>query len=210
MENRAMDQRAGTVGNRKMKLLALLFPLLVVLCGPVRSETYKIDSAHSKITFSVHHLLGTARGEFHKFDGTIDVDREHPERSRVTATIQVASIDTQIAKRDNHLRSADFFNTAKFPEITFRSRSVKSTGEDSGDIAGELTMHGVTRPIMLHVKLLTPKTGGALPSRTRWQVTTDPIHRKDFGLLFSGSTEAVSGIGQDVAPAIEVEAVRAE
>jgi polyisoprenoid-binding protein YceI len=174
------------------------------------AETYRIESGQSKIAFSVRQLLGTTHGEFHKFGGRIDLDREHPERSSVTATIQVASIDTKIAKRDQHLRSEDFFNAGKFPEITFRSRSVKRTGADSGDITGDLTMHGVTRPITLHVKLATPITGDSLPARTRWQITSEPVHRKDFALMFSGTTEAVSGIGQDVVPTIEVEAVRAE
>jgi len=193
-----------------MRYFTLFLAVLVVLLSPVRGETYKFDPARSKIAFQLRHLLGTARGEFHKFSGTINVDREHPERSTVTAIIQVASIDTKIAKRDQHLRSPDFFDAAKFPEITFRSHAVRRTGADSGDITGDLTMHGVTRPITLHVKLASPVTGDALPARTRWQVTTDPIHRKDFNLLFSGSTEAVSGIGQDVMPAIEIEAVRAE
>ena len=193
-----------------MKLVLISVSCLVVIASPVRGETYKFDPTHSKIAFQLRHLLGTARGEFHKFSGTIDFDREHPDRSTVTAIIQVASIDTKIAKRDQHLRSADFFDAAKFPEITFRSRAVKRTGANSGDITGDLTMHGVTRPMTLHVKLASPITCDSLPARTRWQVTTDPIHRKDFNLVFSGSTEAISGIGQEVVPAIEIEAVRAE
>jgi polyisoprenoid-binding protein YceI len=184
--------------------------LVVIAASALRAETYKFDPARSKIAFQLRHLLGSARGEFHKFNGTIDLDREHPERSTVTATIQVASIDTKIAKRDQHLRSAEFFDAAKFPEIIFRSRTVKRTGADSGDITGDLTMHGVSRPITLHVKLASPITGESLPARTHWQITTDPIHRKDFNLVFSGAAEAVSGIGQDVVPTIEIEAVRAE
>ena len=193
-----------------MRHIRFALAVLVVIASPVRGDNYKFDPARSKIAFQLRHLLGSARGEFHKFSGTINVDREHPERSTVTATIQVASIDTKIAKRDQHLRSADFFDAAKFPDITFRSRAVKQTGADSGDINGDLTMHGITRPITLHVKLASPITGDSLPARTRWQVTTDPIHRKDFNLMFSGTTEAVSGISQDVIPAIEIEAVRAE
>src|SRR5438105_6392512 len=193
-----------------MRYITFVLAALVVIASPLRGETYKFDPTHSKIAFQVRHLLGTARGEFHKFTGTIDFDRERPERSTVTAIIPLASIDTKIAKRDQHLLSADFFDAAKFPGITFRSRAVKRTGADSGDITGDLTMHGVTRPITLHVKLMSPITGDSLPTRTRWQVTTDPIHRKDFNLVFSGSTEAISGIGQEVMPAIEIEAVRAE
>ena len=102
---------------------------------------------------------------------------------------------------------------ASYPKDRVRlegESKVYERGADSGDITGDLTMHGVSRAITLHVKLASPITGESLPARTRWQVTTDPIHRKDFNLLFSGGAEAISGISQDVAPAIEIEAVRAE
>jgi polyisoprenoid-binding protein YceI len=184
---------------------SLLALLLAIAPLTARGDSYRIDPARSHIAFSVHHLLGTARGEFHKFSGTIEVDPKEPERSSVNVTIEVASIDTQIKKRDDHLISADFFNASRFPEIIFRSRSVKQTSSSSGDITGDCTMHGVTRPVTLHVKLLTPPDA----ARTRWSVTTDPIHRKDFALMFSGTAEAISGIGQDVSPSIEIEAVRA-
>ncbi|MFL6584000.1 MAG: YceI family protein [Chthoniobacterales bacterium] len=184
---------------------ALLF---FVCLRAAMGQTYKIDPAHSKIAFSVPHLLGTARGEFHKFNGSIVVDREHPERSSVTATIQVASIDTQIPRRDTHLLSADFFDAARFPTITFRSRSVRRSGMDTGDIAGDVTLKGVTRPLTLHVKLVTPVAGDDLPGRTRWVVTSEPIGRKDFNLMFGGTAESISGIGQQVTPAIQIEAAR--
>jgi polyisoprenoid-binding protein YceI len=171
------------------------------------NETYKFDPSGSTIGFSVHQFLGTTHGKFTRFSGKIDVDREHPENSSVTAQIDVRSIDTRIKKRDDHLRSTEFFNVEKFPQITFKSRSVKRTGPQGGDILGDLTMHGVTRPITLHVKLLTPmnETG-----RTRWGVTTEPIRRRDFNLMFAPATEAVSGISQTVGINIEIEAKRAE
>src|SRR5437762_13755922 len=152
-------------------------------------ETYKFDASGSTIGFSVHQFLGTTQGKFTKFNGKIDVDREHPENSSVTAQIDVRSIDTRIKKRDDHLRSPEFFNVEKFPQITFKSRSVKQTGPQSGDIVGDLTMHGVTKPITLHVKLLTPTNE---TSHTRWAVTTDPINRHDFNLMFAPATETVS------------------
>jgi polyisoprenoid-binding protein YceI len=155
----------------------------------------------------VHQFLGTTHGKFTKFNGKIDVDREHPENSSVTAQIDVRSIDTRIKKRDDHLRSAEFFNVEKFPQMTFKSRSVKRTGAQSGDILGDLTMHGVTKPITLHVKLLTPLNE---TSRTRWAVTVDPINRRDFNLMFAPATETVSGISQTVAINIEIAAKRAE
>jgi len=171
------------------------------------NETYKFDSSGSAIGFTVHQFLGTTHGKFTRFSGRIDVDREHPENSSVTAQIDVRSIDTHIKKRDDHLRSPEFFNVEKFPQMTFRSRGVKRTGPQSGDILGDLTMHGVTRPITLHVKLLTPVNE---TSRTRWAVTTEPIARRDFNLMFASAAEAVSGISQTVAINIEIEAKRAQ
>jgi polyisoprenoid-binding protein YceI len=171
------------------------------------NETYRFDPSGSTIGFSVRQFLGTAHGKFTKFNGKIDVDRERPENSSVTTQIDVRSIDTRIKKRDDHLRSAEFFNVEKFPQIAFKSRSVKQTGSQTGDILGDLTIHGVTKPVTLHVKLLTPLNE---TTRTRWAVTVDPITRRDFNLMFASATETVSGISQTVAINIEVEAKRAE
>ena len=170
-------------------------------------ESYKFDPSGSTIGFSVHQFLGTTRGKFANFSGRIEVDREHPENSSVTAQIDVRSIDTRIKKRDDHLRSAEFFNVEKYPQITFKSRKVKQTGSQGGDILGDLTMHGVTKPITLHVKLLTPMNETA---RTRWSVTTDPIMRRDFNLMFAAAAESIFGISQTVTINIEIDAKRAE
>jgi polyisoprenoid-binding protein YceI len=191
-----------------MRAYRFLFVALLLAPLGAPAETYKIDAPHSKIAFSLHQFVSTVRGDFHRFSGTIEVDREHPERSSVTARISVASIDTKIQKRDHHLLSAEFFDAAKFPEISFKSRSVKRTGENSGDILGDFTMHGVTKPITLHVKLAAPPSNETLPGRTRWIVTTDPINRKDFGLMFSSASESFSGISNNVTPTIEIEAVK--
>src|SRR6184192_3937026 len=191
-----------------MKVLRVLLALLLLAPFSAPAETYKIDSAHSQIAFSLHQFVSTVRGDFHRFSGTIEVERDHPERSSVAARISVGSVDTKIQKRDHHLLSPEFFDAAKFPEITFKSRSVKQTGENSGDILGDFTMHGVTRPMTLHVKLATPASGGSLPASTRWTVTTDPINRKDFALTFGNATESISGISNNITPIIEIEAVQ--
>ena len=192
-----------------MRLRSLVATFAIAALSPAASanETYKFDPSGSTISFSVHQFLGTTHGKFTKFNGKIEIDRQRPENSSVTARIDVSSIDTRINKRDDHLRSAEFFNAEKFPQITFKSRTVKRTGPQSGDILGDLTMHGVTRPTTLHVKLLTPIDE---TSRTRWSVTTDPITRRDFNLMFAPAAETVSGISQTVAINIEIEARRAE
>jgi len=192
-----------------MKLPNLVAAVAVAALCPAAfaNQTYRFDPSGSTIGFSVHQFLGTTQGKFTKFNGKIDVNREHPENSSVTAQIDVRSIDTRIKKRDDHLRSAEFFNVDKYPQITFKSRSVKQTGPQSGDILGDLTIHGVTKPITLHVKLLTPLND---TNRTRWAVTVDPITRRDFNLMFAPATETVSGISQTVPINIEIEAKRAE
>jgi polyisoprenoid-binding protein YceI len=191
--------------NRTIRFSCLAFIFAALTQAAVANETFRFEASRSTIGFRVHQFLGTTNGKFRQFSGNIDLDRQHPESSSVSARIAVNSIDTGIKKRDDHLRSPEFFNVPTFPEVTFKSRNVKQTGPQSGDIAGDLTMHGVTKPITLHVKLLTPMTDGA---RTRWEVTTEPIKRRDFGLMFGGAAEAVSGISQDVAIKIEIEAVK--
>jgi len=185
--------------------------LTVILCScssiAFANETYKFDQENSKIAFSVHQFLGTTNGKFTKFNGKIEVDREHPENSSVNARIEVRSIDTGIVKRDNHLRSPEFFAVEKYPEITFRSRSVKQTGSQAGDIIGDLTMHGVTKSVTLHVKLLSSPND---TNQTRWSVSTDPLKRSDFNLMFAQAAEAMSGISQSVAVNIEIVATRGQ
>jgi polyisoprenoid-binding protein YceI len=194
----------------KSKGMLLAVALSLIFARSTQAgEIYKIDAAASAIEFRVKQFLGTVKGKFSQFSGTIDLDREHPARSNVAATIQVRSIDTAITKRDEHLRSAEFFNVAKYPEITFQSKSVKQTGTDTGDIVGEFSMHGVKKEITLHVKLLGLKGAGAA-QRSRWHVTAEPIKRSEFGLVFSQTAESVSMIGDTVTVTMEIEAAKAK
>ena len=164
------------------------------------ANTYKIDPVHSRIGFKVKQAFATVTGHFKEYDGTILVDRQHPEKSSVTVTIQVKSIDTGIAKRDAHLCGPGFFNASKFPEITFASRKVKQTAPDEGDVMGDFTMHGVTKPLILHVKLLSKEGEKAM----RWQIATRPFSRREFGTQFGKTLEAVSMISDKVAVDIEI------
>jgi polyisoprenoid-binding protein YceI len=187
-------------------LLALGVFLLVGATSIHANEIFKFDQSHSTIGFKVRHMLGSAKGKFTKFSGTIEIDREHPEKSSVVATIHAGSIDTANAKRDEHLRTADFFNVRQYPEITFKSRQVKQTGPASGEIRGDFTMHGVTRPITLNVQLQGSPESGAKSATTRWRVTTEPLKRSDFG-IGTGATGS-SMIGDEVVVDIQIEAIR--
>ncbi len=172
-------------------------------------DSYKIDPVHSSISFKVRHFFSNVTGSFQKFEGTIHVDSAHPEKSSVTATIQTDSIQTGNDKRDSHLKSGDFFDAAKFPTITFQSKSVKQTGPESGDIVGDLTMHGVTKEITLHAKFLGKGKGMGDRAISGWEVTADPIKRADYGLTWSKTVEGTAVVGDDVQVTIEIEADQA-
>ena len=118
------------------------------------TRTYAIDKTHSEAAFQVRHLISKVRGRFADFDGAIEFDEEQPARSSVTFTIQAASIDTSTPDRDAHLRSEDFFAVDKYPTVTFVSTSVTPRGNDAFEVAGNLTMRGVTRAIVIPVAYL--------------------------------------------------------
>ncbi len=191
----------------------LPFLMVAALGGSVLTvradETYKLDPVHSSIGFKVRHFFSYVNGSFKKFEGTIQVDPDHPEKSSVTATIDATSINTQNEKRDQHLQSEDFFDVAKYPAITFKSKSVKQTGADSGDIVGDLTMHGVTKEITLHAKFLGKGTGSQGKPISGWQVTLDPIKRSEYGLTWSKAVEGTAVVGEEVTISIDIEADKA-
>ena len=185
------------------------FLALATIAAAGTNETFKFDASRSTIAFKVRHMLGTAAGKFTDFSGTIDFDAEHPEHSSVAAVIQAKSIDTGIGRRDEHLRSSEFFNVARFPEIRFKSATLKQTGVASGEVTGELTMHGITRPVRLIVEFLgKTKNAEGLPV-SRWVATTNALKRADYGLVWSPGVERISMIGQDVNVRIEIEAIQA-
>lgn len=193
------------------KYLSLL--VVAALGGSVLTaraeDTYQFDPVHSSISFKVRHFFSYVNGSFKKFEGTIRVDPDHPEKSSVTATIDASSINTQNEKRDEDLRSANFFDVAKYPTITFKSKSVKQTGADSADIIGDLTMHGVTKEITLHAKFLGKGKGMGGKSISGWQVTPEPIKRSEYGLTWSKAVEGTAVVGEEVTVSIDIEAAKA-
>ena len=118
------------------------------------TRTFTIDKAHSEAVFQVRHLITKVRGRFSEFEGRIDFDEERPDNSAVTVTINTASIDTNEPDRDTHLRSADFFDVATYPAITFKSERVRKTGANTFEVVGPLTIRNVSREITLPVTFL--------------------------------------------------------
>jgi polyisoprenoid-binding protein YceI len=171
-------------------------------------ETWKIDGTHSGIHFSVRHMvIAKVRGQFSRWQGTLFVPDGDFRRATVDVTIDAASIDTGVADRDKHLRSADFFDVETYPEIAFKSRQVEDLGGDTLRLVGELTMHGVTREATLEVE-------SAGQAKDPWGNTRagfaarGSVDRKDFGLTWNQALEAGGVlVGEKVEIEIEVEAV---
>jgi polyisoprenoid-binding protein YceI len=171
------------------------------------ARAYTIDKAHSEVTFKVRHLLTRVRGRFSDFSGTVRFDEEQPERSSITLSIDAATVDTNSADRDQHLRSDDFFPVDKYPTITFVSSRITRTNADTYDVSGTLTVRGVAREITLPVAHLgTAKDPwGNLRAGFETEVT---INRKDFGLTWNAALETGGFlVGDDVQIGLSIQAI---
>ena len=165
---------------------------------------YTLDFAHTRVGFWARHaMVSKVRGQFNKFDGSVHLDAENPANSHIELTIQAASIDTRNPDRDAHLRSNDFFAMEEHPEITFRSTHVAKTSDNNYDVTGDLTIHGVTKPVVLKVTLLAFGPGMRGAQLSGWEAETS-IKRTDFGV--NGPPGASAILGDDVAISISVEA----
>ena len=151
-------------------------------------ELYRADTAHSEVSFQVRHLVSKVRGRFADFDGEIRMDRERPENSTVRFTVKAASIDTGVADRDTHLRSADFFDAEQHPEIVFESRAVTPQGEDRYRVDGSLTLRGVTRDLPLEVEFLGFAKDPWGNEKAGFE-TTVTLNRKDFGMVWNAALD---------------------
>jgi polyisoprenoid-binding protein YceI len=173
-------------------------------------STWNIDVAHTGINFAVRHMVvSKVRGRFAKFGGTVRIDEEDLTRSSVEVTIEAASLDTGIADRDTHLRSADFFDVEQFPELRFRSKRLESTGEGRYRVVGDLTIHGVTREIALDAEY-GGRAADPWGNERLGFVAKAAIDRRDFGLKWNQVVEAGSVlVGERVEIEIDLEAVRA-
>jgi polyisoprenoid-binding protein YceI len=190
--------------------IAVLAAVLATAAPALAAETYTFDKGHTTVGFQVRHIVTNVGGRFRDFTGTIQIDRAKPENSSVEFTIQAASIDTSEAKRDEHLRSADFFDTSAHPTITFQSTSVKATAKDSYAVTGNFTMRGVTKQITLPVTLLGEAKDPWGNEKIGFETATT-INRKDYGLNWSKTLDNGGMlVGDEVKVAIAVEANKAK
>jgi polyisoprenoid-binding protein YceI len=188
---------------------------IVTLALPAlgQASTWEIDSAHSSAQFAVRHLMvSTVRGDFRKVSGAVNLDDKDPTKSTVDATIDVTSINTGIEKRDDHLKSPDFFDVAKYPSMTFKSKKIQSAGgEGKYKITGDLTLHGATKEVVLDFEgNLKPVKDPMGKTRVGGMASTK-LNRKDFGLTWNKALETGGVVvGDDVTVTIDLEMTQAE
>jgi polyisoprenoid-binding protein YceI len=164
--------------------------------------TWRVDPAHSRIGFAVKHLvIATARGAFGEFEGTLDLDE-----GRAYGTVKAGSVDTNIDRRDEHLRSSDFFEVAEHPELRFESTEIRPLGEDTFEVEGELTIRGVTKPVVLRAELQGSEPDPWANERIALEVT-GKLDRSDWGMT-NPALASIMRVSDRVALQLDIAAVR--
>ncbi len=194
-----------------MKRLAAAAVALLPALALAQASEWNVDPAHSHASFTVRHMvISNVRGEFGTGGGKVILDDRDVTRSSAQATIETASVDTRVADRDAHLRSPDFFDAAKHPTITFRSTKIEKAGDGKLKVTGDLTIRGVTRPVVLDVAGPTAEIKDPWGKIRRGISATTTINRRDFGLVWGKMVEAGPVVGDEVKIEIESELVRQE
>ena len=170
------------------------------------ADTYQFDKSHTTVGFQIRHVVTNVGGKFQDFSGSIKVDRVKPENSSVEFTIQAASINTNEPKRDEHLKSPDFFDVTNQPTITFKSTSVKPSGKDTYEVAGNLTMRGVTKAVTLPITFLGEGRDPWGNEKMGFELQTT-LNRKDYGIIWNKALDQGGLLlGDEVKVQISVEA----
>jgi polyisoprenoid-binding protein YceI len=195
-----------------MKRIIAAIATIIALSLPAvaPASTWNIDPDHSNVGFKVRHLMvSNVKGSFEKHSGTVDLNDKDITKSKVSVTIDTTSINTNVKKRDDHLRSADFFDVAKFPTMTFVSKKVAKAGKDKLKVTGDLTLHGVTREVVLDVEGPSAESKDPWGNIRKGATATTRINRKDFGLLWNAALETGGvAVGDEVVITLEIEMIK--
>jgi polyisoprenoid-binding protein YceI len=191
----------------KTILQTLALSLLLPALAAAEPATYKVDTSHSGVRFTIRHFVSNVPGNFRDFDGVIKYDKQNPAASSVELTVKAASINTENNDRDEHLRGADFFDVAKFPTLTFTSTKVTAKDANNLEVTGNLTLHGVTKQVTIPVEVLgSVKTPNGEKAGFETNFT---INRKDYGIVWNRVLDAGGSVlGDDVKVNISIEANR--
>ncbi|WIG96404.1 YceI family protein [Myxococcus sp. SDU36] len=190
----------------KLSLLSLTAAAVLSLPALAATTEYEIDSTNSVALFSVKHMMvSNVRGTFTKVTGTAHIDEQNLTKSKVEATIDATTVNTNDAKRDEHLRAPDFFDTAKYPTITFKSTKVEKARAGL-KVTGNLTLHGVTKPVVLDVEGFNTVSKDPYGNTKRGGSATTKINRKDFGLSWNDVLETGGvAVGEEVTITLDIQ-----
>jgi polyisoprenoid-binding protein YceI len=195
-----------------MKRIIATITSIITLALPALAlaASWNIDPDHSNIGFKVRHLMvSNVKGSFEKVSGTVDINDKDITKSKVEVTIDTTSINTNVQKRDEHLRSPDFFDVAKFPTMTFVSKKVAKAGKDKLKVTGDLTLHGVTKEVVLDVEGPAKESKDPWGNLRRGASATTKINRKDFGLVWNKALETGGvAVGEEVLITLEIELIK--
>ena len=189
---------------------AIAIVMMVALPVLAHADTWQIDPAHTNVEFTVRHMMiSNVKGQFQKTSGTITANGIDPASAKIDATIDATSIDTRVDRRDAHLKSPDFLDVAKFPTITFKSTKVEAAGPGKWKVTGDLTLHGVTKPVVLDVEGTGAPIHDPMGNTRAGASATTKIRRSDFGLIWNKALEAGGVmVGDEVAISIDLEAIK--
>jgi polyisoprenoid-binding protein YceI len=190
------------------KLATPVAALLFAASPALAADTFVVDKAHSEAIFQIRHLVSKVSGRFREFSGTIHADPAKPEASTVEFTIKTDSIDTANESRDKDLKSPNFFDVEKMPEITFKSSKFTPTGKDRYNVSGTLTLHGVAKEVVLPVTFLGMAKDPWGNERAGFELSTT-LNRKDFGIVWNKLLDnGGTLLGDEVSIAINLETIK--
>jgi polyisoprenoid-binding protein YceI len=184
--------------------------MVVALPILAHADSWQIDPAHTNVEFSVRHMMiSNVKGQFEKTSGTVTINGSDPTSAKIDATIDATSIDTRVDKRDAHLKSPAFLDVDKFPTITYKSTKVEADGPGKWKVTGDLTLHGVTKPVVLEVEGTGAPINDPMGNTRAGASATTKIKRSDFGLIWNQALEGGGVmVGDEVAISIDVEAIK--
>ena len=189
---------------------AIAFAILIALPVLGNADTWQIDPAHTNVEFTVRHMMiSNVKGQFQKTAGTITANGNDPASAKIDATIDASSVYTRVERRDADLKSPNFLDVEKYPTITFKSTKVEADGPNKWKVTGDLTLHGVTRPVVLEVEGSGATINDPMGNTRAGASATTNIKRSDFGLTWNKALEAGGVmVGDEVAISIDVEAIK--
>ena len=190
--------------------IAIAIAIVVALPVLAHADTWQIDSSHTSVEFTVRHMMiSNVKGQFQKTTGTITANGNDPASAKIDVSIDASSVDTRVERRDADLKSSNFLDVEKYPTIAFKSTKVEADGPGKWKVTGDLTIHGVTKPVVLEVEGSGEPIHDPMGNTRAGASATTKIKRSDFGLTWNKALETGGVmVGDEVAISIDVEAIK--